>query len=190
NSCSRLLDAVARDEVPFSSKVTPFVKALKAFHAVKERCFGLHRLPGWERSIEEFGVAWDETGLSPTLKVHIVLHHVQEYLSRYESVADAGLSLSSEQSGEALHARLQRVWNLRFKVNPDNSLFPDRLVDCMVSYNWNLQWDEAGRKRIEPDSSRTAESGRCSFDAEGRGISSESSGASDLDESSESGTES
>ncbi|EER20580.1 hypothetical protein Pmar_PMAR001561 [Perkinsus marinus ATCC 50983] len=145
NSCSRLLRAVALDKIPFAKKALPFVEALKAFYHFQQKCLGNRRLPGWKESINEFGTAWDATGLAPTLKVHIVLHHVEQYLSYYESLPDAGLGISSEQSGEALHARLQRVWDLRFKVDPKNKIFPDRLMDCMVSYNWNLKWDEAER---------------------------------------------
>ncbi|KAF4676857.1 hypothetical protein FOL47_004560 [Perkinsus chesapeaki] len=129
NSCSRLLDVIADDKIPFSPKATLLVNALKAFHEFKEKCLGLYRVDGWERSIERFGSAWDATSLVRTLKVHVVLHHVKEYLLNYESVPEAGLGLSSEQSGEALHARLQRIWNLRFK------------------YNWNLRWDEAERAK-------------------------------------------
>ena len=50
--------------------------------------------------------------------------------NNYESICDAGAAISSEQSGEMLHSRLQRVWDLRIKTRADNSL-----VDCMVTYN-------------------------------------------------------
>ncbi|KAF4677313.1 hypothetical protein FOL47_002241 [Perkinsus chesapeaki] len=36
-------------------------------------------------------------------------------------------------------------------VNPDSPLFGDRLVDCMVAYNWGLSWDDAARERAGRD---------------------------------------
>ncbi|KAF4654450.1 hypothetical protein FOL47_009974 [Perkinsus chesapeaki] len=194
NSCSRLLDAIADDKIPFSPKVVPLVNALKAFHEFKAKCLGIHRVDGWEQSIESFGSAWDATGLVRTLKVHIVLHHVKEYLLHYESVPEAGQGLSSEQSGEALHARLQRIWNLRFKVNPENKAFPDRLVDCMVSYNWNLRWDEAERARaqetgnVETDGSDSDSSMNGSLVANERDSESEACDMSDEGDTSSSGS--
>lgn len=56
---------------------------------------------------------------------------------------DARLGVSSEQSGEALHSRLQRVRNMLFKTSSDNKLFGQRLVDRVVAYNWDLHWDGA-----------------------------------------------
>ncbi|KAF4684707.1 hypothetical protein FOZ60_007394 [Perkinsus olseni] len=129
NGCSRLLDAVYDDEIPFAASAEVYVTALKALKVVKDMCFR----------------AWSNTGLRWTPKVHILCDHVVEYLENYEADDDVGLGLSSEQSGESLHARLQRVWNQLFKVNADNELFSQRLIDCMVTYNWNLQWDEAQR---------------------------------------------
>ncbi|KAF4702175.1 hypothetical protein FOZ63_014459, partial [Perkinsus olseni] len=139
NGCSRLLDEIAAGRIPFEQRARPFVEALKAFKA-----------------IASFRTAWEATSLPYTLKVHVLCSHVEEYLERYETVPDAGLGLSSEQSGESLHARLQRVWNLRFKANPDNEVFRERLVDCVVSYNWNLQWDEASRVSTEGSESKSS----------------------------------
>ena len=44
-----------------------------------------------------------------------------------------------------LHSRIQQVWNLRFKTGRDNPVYPQRLVDCIVTYNYNLQWDKVTR---------------------------------------------
>ncbi|KAF4680527.1 hypothetical protein FOZ60_013297 [Perkinsus olseni] len=156
NGCSRLLDEIAAGRIPFEQRARPFVEALKAFKVVKDKCLGLMRVPGWSQAIASFRTAWEATSLPYTLKVHVLCSHVEEYLERYETVPDAGLGLSSEQSGESLHARLQRVWNLRFKANPNNEVFRERLVDCVVSYNWNLQWDEASRVSTEGSESKSS----------------------------------
>ena len=61
------------------------------------------------------------------------LRHYEEYFYRYESILDAGAAISSEQSGEMLHSRLQRVWDLHFKTRTENPLYPQHLIDCMVT---------------------------------------------------------
>ena len=46
-----------------------------------------------------------------------------------------------------LHSRLQKMWNLRFKTRETNqALYSQRLIDCMVTYNYNLNWDNTFRK--------------------------------------------
>ncbi|EER07242.1 hypothetical protein Pmar_PMAR020401 [Perkinsus marinus ATCC 50983] len=168
NGCSRFLDEVAVDHIPFEQRATPFVMALKAFKVVKDKCLGLVRKEGWREAISSFQSAWQATDMPYTLKVHVLCNHVEEYFKYFEPVPDAGLGLSSEQSGESLHARLQRVWNLRFKVNPENEAFSERLVDCMVSYNWNLQWDGATRALTEKkDSSSCHETASSSSPSRG-----------------------
>ena len=44
-----------------------------------------------------------------------------------------------------LHSRIHQEWNLRFKTGRDNPVNPQRLVDCIVTYSGNLQWDKATR---------------------------------------------
>ena len=60
------------------------------------------------------------------------------------TIYDAGAAISSEQSGGMLHSRLQNMWNLRFKTRETNqAIYSQRLIDCMVTYNYNLNWDDA-----------------------------------------------
>ena len=143
NSCSRLLDNL--EDFQFPNMSMKLVNALIALKHVKEKCLGNVRKQGWHDSIRNFRKAWHDTGLSWSLKSHILSDHYEEYFNSYESIADAGAAISSEQSGEMLHSRLQRVWDLRFKTRADNSLYPQRLVDCMVTYSYNLKWDKAVR---------------------------------------------
>ncbi len=60
-----------------------------------------------------------------------------DYFLLYEPQSTAGAAISSEQSGEMLHSRMQNLWELRFKTNAEHELYPQRLVDCMVTYNYN-----------------------------------------------------
>ena len=143
NSCSRLLDNL--DIIPFPSHHTSLLNALKSIKMVKDRCLGLLRKPGWEESICLFRESWDATGLPWSLKSHILSDHYMEYFFYYEPQLTAGAAISSEQSGEMLHSRIQNLWDLRFKTKLEHELYPQRLVDCMVTYNYNLRWDNAER---------------------------------------------
>lgn len=42
-----------------------------------------------------------------------------------------------------LRPRMQNLWDLRFKTKLEHELYPQRMVDCMVGYNYNLLWDNA-----------------------------------------------
>ncbi|KAI6660182.1 hypothetical protein LOD99_10493 [Oopsacas minuta] len=77
------------------------------------------------------------------------LGHYEEYFYRYQSILDAGAAISSEQSGEMLHSRLQRVRDPRFKARAENPIFSQRLVDWMATYNYNMDWDRALRSNTE-----------------------------------------
>ena len=112
NSCSRLLDNL--DIIPFPSHHTSLLNALKSLKMVKDRCLGLLRKPGWEESICLFRESWDATGLPWSLKSHILSDHYMEYFFHYEPQLTAGAAISSEQSGEMLHSRIQNLWDLRF----------------------------------------------------------------------------
>ena len=136
NSCSRLLDHL--DDIPFQASSVCFINALKTLKQVNDKCLGIVRKSGWQDSIRAFREAWRDTGLPWSLKSHILPDHYEEYLTRFENDANTGAALSSEQSGEMLHSRLQKVWDLRFKTRAENPLFSQRLVDCMVTYNYNI----------------------------------------------------
>ena len=83
---------------------------------VKDRCLGLLRKPGWEESICLFRESWDATGLPWSLKSHILSDHYMEYFFHYEPQLTAGAAISSEQSGDMLHSRIQNLWDLRFHM--------------------------------------------------------------------------
>ena len=122
-----------------------FGQSIKSFERCKRQLPRKGRKTGWKGSIRTFREAWHGTGLPWSLKSHILSDHYEEYFTCFENIADAGAAISSEQSGEMLHSRVQKVWDLRFKTKAENSIFPQRLVDRMVTYNNNLKWDKAIR---------------------------------------------
>ena len=47
-----------------------------------------------------------------------------------------------------------KMWNLRFKTRETNqALYSQRLIDCMVTYNYNLNWDDVIRGSQKESSS-------------------------------------
>ncbi|KAF4652000.1 hypothetical protein FOL47_011307, partial [Perkinsus chesapeaki] len=158
NACSRSLDSVSEGKIPFEAKPKSLVEVMKTVKLVKDTCLGIELRDDWKSAIEKFRTSWTTAGLRWSLKAHILSDHTIEYLADYERLPGAGLGLSSEQSGEALHSRVQRLWDLRFKVARDNSTFGSRLVDCMVTYNWNIDWDAAGRVDVDARTSADEES--------------------------------
>ena len=49
-----------------------------------------------------------------------------------------------------LYSRLQKMWNLRLKTRETTqALYSQRLIDCMVTYNDNLNWDNAIRESLK-----------------------------------------
>ena len=167
NSCSRLLDHL--DDIPFADSSVKFLNALKTLKRVKDNCLGKVRKIGWRGSIQEFRGAWRDAILPWSLKSHILSDHYEEYFDHFESKPDAGAAISSEQSGEMLHSRIQQVWNLRFKAGRDNPVYPQRLVDCIVTYNYNLQWGKVTRltTKVELGNNKEGENDEDSDDEEG-----------------------
>ena len=56
-----------------------------------------------------------------------------------------------------LHSRIHQVWNLRFKTGRDNPSYPLSLVDCIVTYNYNLQRNKATRSTTNIELSNNTE---------------------------------
>ncbi|KAF4671537.1 hypothetical protein FOL47_001461 [Perkinsus chesapeaki] len=143
NAFSRLLDSVSEGKIPFEAKSKSLVEVMKTLKLVKDTCLGIELRDDWKSAIEK--------------RIEFALPG-QQLAFNYERFPGAGLGLSSEQSGEALHSRVQRLWDLRFKVARDNSTFGSRLVDCMVTYNWNIDWDAAGQVDVDARTSADEES--------------------------------
>ena len=41
------------------------------------------------------------------------------------------------------------MWDVRFKTRSENPLYPQRIVDCIVTKNYYLEWDRAMRSKPE-----------------------------------------
>ena len=115
NSCSRLLNAVTMGEIPFEAQAESYLDALRALKSVKDKCLGKTREMGWVENISVFRDTWTSTSSPWSLKSHVLSDHYEEYFHHYESISDAEAAISSEQSGEMLHSRLQKMWDFNFR---------------------------------------------------------------------------
>ena len=71
--------------------------------------------------------------MSVTPKIHIVEHHIVDFLKRKGE--EHGLGWWSEQAFEAVHSDMKKEWE-RVKINdPDHPDFGQRLLDFVTRYN-------------------------------------------------------
>ena len=66
----------------------------------------------------------------------------------YESIPEVGAAISSEQIGEIIYSRLERVWIFPPR-REQKILFTLNILDRMVTYNFNFKWDRALRSDTE-----------------------------------------
>ncbi len=118
--CSKLLSCSAslKEEVPPPDPT--LVECLEAFHCVVVGVFGQIVNPETKDNVSTFEETFMGAMRTPnprmTPKVHILIHHLQEYVRR----TAAPLGPTSEQALESQH-RVFDIFYHRFKVNCTNS---------------------------------------------------------------------
>ena len=71
--------------------------------------------------------------MTVTPKVHIVEHHLVDFLKRKQK--EHGLGWWSEQAFEAMHSDMKKEWE-RVKIcDPEHPDFSQRLLNFIVRYN-------------------------------------------------------
>jgi hypothetical protein len=82
--------------------------------------------------IDEFKYNFLSTGVSETLKIHIIMSHIPQCL---QFLNGKGLGIWSEQAGEAIHREFLKFWS-RYKINlktdPNYSI---RLMKAVVEFS-------------------------------------------------------
>jgi hypothetical protein len=88
NECNKILKNLnlLRKTLLEIDIVAKVIKAMKTFQAFSEACCGIKPTKNWENSIENFSQAWlklnVEHGVSVPNKVHIIIDHVFDYISK------------------------------------------------------------------------------------------------------------
>ena len=81
--------------------------------------------------IQEFKEACQQLPISTTPKLHILYHHVGQFIQQTRKP----LGLFSEQSAESLHHDFEGQWNGRFKRDMSHPDYQSQLLNCVVEYN-------------------------------------------------------
>ncbi len=108
-----------------------FVNAFKTFNEVVHTCFGARILPRWRGNILAFGDAYRKLRIPITTKAHIVIHHLQAFLTE----TGQGLTVFSEQAFEAVHADFDTFWSRHKVLVSSNPNYWTRLMKTVTEYN-------------------------------------------------------
>ena len=110
-----------------------YLLVFKAFDEVVTSCFGYQLDPNYLTYITEFKRAWINMKLPITPKVHVLIEHLPEELSRMGH----GTALLNESAGEAIHADFDKFYR-GFIVKDMNALaYSKKLLQAVEIYNSN-----------------------------------------------------
>lgn len=120
NACRRLLkeadklnDKDILQSIPIL-KVIPFIQLLKTFNKLVDATFKSEHLHNdWQQYVNELKLIFPATGLSHTLKVHVLFEHLEHGL---HFLNGDSLGLWSEQAGESVHREFLKYWS-KYQVN-------------------------------------------------------------------------
>ena len=111
----------------------PALHALQAFYQVVQSCFGDGLELNFQEKINEFGTCYLKLGLPVTPKVHAILVHVPQFLTR-NSKQKKGLGYWSEQASESVHHDWDALWG-DYKRPITHKEYKDKLLACAIRYN-------------------------------------------------------
>ncbi|CAH0556707.1 unnamed protein product [Brassicogethes aeneus] len=122
NACRKLLkksDILTDPEIIKNVgvlSVIPFISSFKIMNKIVEKCFMTGKVASgydYEADINMLAKCFKATGVSETLKIHVIIHHLQDSIN---FLKNNGLGLWSEQAGESVHRNFLIYWN-RYKIN-------------------------------------------------------------------------
>ena len=131
-SCQSLQNLIMEHDTDIQSAALRFVDVLNKFNKVVESSFGQRLQEGYETDIDQFSRAYLDLHVSVTLKVHIVICHLKEFLRLKGGVA--GLGFFSEQAMESCHHSFKTEWE-RNKVFWDHPNCGEKLHQTVVRVN-------------------------------------------------------
>lgn len=142
NACRQLLkeadklnDKTIYKEVGVFALI-PYITAFKIVDKIVNSCFSLKRLEPIENIrnlIAELHKVLLATAVSETLKIHVLLEHLNQCLEQIDS--KQGLGLWSEQANESAHREFLKFWERR-KVNSISHVsYPQKLKEATVEFS-------------------------------------------------------
>ena len=115
-------------------KLQPYITAFKTMNEIVRDCFCTHRADtaNLDENLIKLRKALESTGITQTLKIHIILDHLKQGISL---LSNDGLGLWSEQAGESVHREYLKYWE-RFKINLiDDPSYSSRLKKAAVTFS-------------------------------------------------------
>ena len=88
----------------------------------------------YEKAIQKFSETYRSLeNMSVTPKIHIVEHHLVDFLKRKQE--EHGLGWWSEQAFEAMHSDVKKEWETVKICDPNHPDFAQRLLEFVTRYN-------------------------------------------------------
>lgn len=122
NECRKLLRPESLKKLTALAQghqgVLAYVEAFEALNAIIKECFGMYFNPRTDHQalVDSFHRKFAALGIRFTPKIHVITHHVVEFMGAVED----SLGLFSEQAGETVHSKFDKMWKLRFKIRDLN----------------------------------------------------------------------
>lgn len=114
--------------------VMPFVASFNVMNKIVDKCFGTTKTEAQlESDLKHLEAVLKDCGVSQTLKIHCILHHLQDSISYLNS----GLGIWSEQAGESIHREFLTVWNKHKMNNIDDPRYGHQLLKAVVEFSSN-----------------------------------------------------
>ena len=94
--------------------MVPFIAGFKAMDKIVTSCFSVRSVgPDLDKHVNKLKKAFASTGVSTTLKIYIILTHLNHCLLVLDQ---NGLGLWSDQAGESIHREFLIYWR-RYEIN-------------------------------------------------------------------------
>ena len=137
NDCMKMLrntdklQQIADQENVYS--VQKYVHILRCLYKVVTSCFGMELDKEYEIHIQEFKDVYVNLGISITPKVHILVHHVSDFINKH----NRSLGWYSEQAIETIHYDfLRNCWEKQgFKRRLGHSDYATNLTRAVIVYS-------------------------------------------------------
>ena len=113
-----------------------YYKAFYTLNACIESRFGNELLPCFEKCIEDFEKAYMDLGLTVTPKVHLLVEHATEDISKH----GYGLAIFNESAAESIHADFDAFYQRYAVKDITSDSYINKLQSAVTAYNSNHLW--------------------------------------------------
>ena len=117
-------------------KVLPYVRTYKAMDKLVGCCFG-SRIVDRDEALDllnEVMMSYLDTGLSVTLKLHVIFYHLLPALQN-PILNGRGLGKVSGQAGESIHSEFKEIWK-KYKINSiENKRYGENLLKAVIEFS-------------------------------------------------------